>query len=126
MMKVYTYPPESKWAELGKRPMGDIASKEAAIKTILGLVKKQGDKALIELYKKFDKATIKSIQLSASTIKQAEKKVSPALKRAIDKAYKNIFTFHSAQLNNKIEKIETMPGVVCWRKSVPIEKVGLY
>jgi histidinol dehydrogenase len=37
----------------------------------------------------------------------------------------NIEIFHQAQLK-KEEKIETMPGVWCWRKSVGIEKVGIY
>ena len=126
MMKVYTYPPQSKWEELSRRPVGDTASKEAAVKAILNQVKKQGDKALIELSRKFDKVNIKSLNLDEATIKIAEKNISPSLKKSIDRAYKNIYKFHAAQLNPKIEKIETMPGVVCWRKSVPIEKVGLY
>jgi len=126
MMRVFTYPEQNKWAELARRPSEGISAKEDAVKAILQAVKKQGDKALIDLTFKFDKVKIKNLKLDANTIKKAEKSISPALKKAIDEAYKNIYKFHSVQLNNKIEKIETTPGVVCWRKTVPIEKVGLY
>ena len=51
--------------------------------------------------------------------------VSQTLKNAIDIAKKNIEKFHSAQLLTE-PVIETFKGVRCWRKSVAIEKVGLY
>jgi len=126
MMRVFTYPEQSKWAELAKRPSEGIGAKEDAVKAILQAVRKQRDKALIDLTLKFDKVKIKNLKLDANTIKKAEKSISPALKKAIDKAYKNIYKFHSTQLNTKIEKVETTPGVVCWRKTVHLEKVGLY
>jgi histidinol dehydrogenase len=126
MMRIYTYPQQSKWPELIQRPAEGIGAKEEAVKDILQLVKKQGDRALFDLAKKFDKVTLKSLKVDSAIIKKAEKAISPALKKAIDTAYKNIYTFHSKQVNNKIEKIETMQGVVCWRKPVLIEKVGLY
>ncbi|HXB13674.1 MAG TPA: histidinol dehydrogenase, partial [Bacteroidia bacterium] len=66
------------------------------------------------------------LKVDESTISKAAKSISPSLKKAIDTAYKNIYKFHSVQLNNKVDKVETMPGVLCWRKALPIEKVGLY
>src|SRR5581483_2974776 len=126
MMKLFTYPAKDKWANLSARPIGDIGTKEEVVKDILQHVKKQGDKALIELTKKFDKVSIKNLRLSESEITKAAKSISPILKKAIDQAYANIYKFHSAQSNSRIEKIETMKGITCWRKSVPIEKVGLY
>jgi len=125
-MKLFTYPAKDKWANLSARPIGDIGTKEEVVKDILQHVKKQGDKALIELTKKFDKVSIKNLRLSESEITKAAKSISPILKKAIDQAYANIYKFHSAQSNSRIEKIETMKGITCWRKSVPIEKVGLY
>jgi histidinol dehydrogenase len=53
----------------------------------------------------------------------AEAKLDDELKAAIQQAYRNIYKFHQGQLQ-PVEKIETMPGVTCWRKSVGIEKVG--
>jgi histidinol dehydrogenase len=126
MMKVFTYPPKDNWGSLIERPSGNITDKEKSVRAILEHVKKQGDKALIELTKKFDKVSVKKLKLDESAISKSEKNIPIALKKSIDQAYKNIYKFHSAQVNTKIEKIETVPGVTCWRKSVPIEKVGLY
>jgi len=126
MMKLFTYPQRKKWDSLTARPSGNVGAKEVAVKAILQQVKKQGDKALIKLTRKFDGIKITKIKLDAGAINKASKNIPVALKKAIDQAYTNIYKFHAPQLNNKEDKIETMPGVVCWRKSVPIEKVGLY
>jgi histidinol dehydrogenase len=68
---------------------------------------------------------LKSLCIDPALIQAAEALVAPALKTAIQSAKVNIEIFHQAQLK-KEEKIETMPGVWCWRKSVGIEKVGIY
>jgi histidinol dehydrogenase len=73
----------------------------------------------------FDQVQLKSIVIDSTMIQAAEAMVAPALKTAIQSAKVNIEIFHQAQLK-KEEKIETMPGVWCWRKSVGIEKVGIY
>jgi histidinol dehydrogenase len=126
MMSLFTYPSQSDWARLAQRPADNAASKEEAVATILQQVKSKGDKALIELTKKFDGVKISNLKLDESSISKAAKSISASLKKAIDIAYKNIYKFHSLQLNNKVDKVETMPGVECWRKALPIEKVGLY
>jgi histidinol dehydrogenase len=124
-MKVFINPAQSEWESLVKRPTESLASIEQSVKAILQQVKTGGDKALFELTEKFDKTSLKTLSVSQAEIKQAVKSVSPRLKKAIDTAYKNIYTFHSAQLT-KPKKIETIAGVTCWRKQVGIEKVGLY
>jgi histidinol dehydrogenase len=124
-MKVFVNQPQSVWESLAKRPTESLASIEQSVKEILQRVKIDGDKAIFELTEKFDKASLKTLSVSQAEIEQAAKSVSPILKKAIDTAYKNIYTFHSAQLT-KPKKIETIAGVTCWRKQVGIEKVGLY
>ena len=126
MMRVFTYPKQSDWAKLAQRPVYDTASKQEAVAGILQQVRNKGDKALIELTKKFDGVKITKLKVDENIISKAAKSISPSLKKAIDTAYKNIYKFHSVQLSSKVERVETMPGVECWRKALPIEKVGLY
>jgi len=124
-MKVFEYPSIDNWAKLSQRPTEGFGDIEKSVKSILELVKRKGDKALIELTKKFDKVAIRKLQVDEKIIKSAAKNIPAPLKRAIDAAYKNIYTFHVPQIS-KTEKIETTPGVLCWRTSIGIEKVGLY
>jgi len=88
-------------------------------------VKQRGDAAVTEYTLAFDKISISNFKLSAEKMEAAEKALTPSLKTAIQLAKVNIEVFHSAQIQ-KEERIETMPGVWCWRKSVGIEKVGIY
>jgi histidinol dehydrogenase len=85
----------------------------------------EGDAAIYRLSETFDQVTLKTIAIDPAMVQAAEEQVAPALKAAILSAKVNIEIFHQAQLK-KEEKIETMPGVWCWRKSVGIEKVGIY
>jgi len=124
-MKVFAYPPQNKWESLIKRPTESFDAIEESVKGILESVKTKGDKALIELTKKFDKILVRELRVDEDTIQAAKKKIPVSLKNAIDAAYKNIYAFHTAQVG-KTEKIETTPGVICWRTSIGIEKVGLY
>ena len=125
MMKVFTYPKPADLASLTLRPTENYLNIESSVKNILVSVKGNGDKSLIAFTKKFDGINLSKLQVEQTTISKAEKKVSAELKKAIDVAYKNIYKFHAAQQTKAIT-IETMPGVKCWRKSVAIEKVGLY
>ena len=85
----------------------------------------EGDAALLRLSETFDQVQLKTIAIDPAMIQAAEALVAPALKTAIQSAKVNIEIFHQAQIK-KEEKIETMPGVWCWRKAVGIEKVGIY
>ena len=124
-MKVIEYPPRKDWSQILKRPVLDNTSLESTISSILKEVKNSGDKALIELTWKFDKVKVSSLLVSAEEFKKAKDELPENLKEAIKAAYQNIEKFHLSQKEEE-KKIETAPGVICWRKSVAISKVGIY
>lgn len=124
-MQIVKYPKKTDWAKLLKRPVIDSSSLEASVKNILLEVKANGDDALKRFATIFDKVTVNELQVSKEEIDKASAAVSDELKQAIAVAKQNIETFHAKQII-AVDKIETMPGVVCWRKTVAIEKVGLY
>jgi histidinol dehydrogenase len=124
-MKVIEYPDRKDWNKILKRPVLDTVSLEQTISDILKEVKNSGDKALIDFIWKFDKVKVSSLLVSSEEFKKAKDKVPENLKEAIKIAFQNIEKFHLAQKEEE-KKIETMPGVICWRKSVAIRKVGIY
>ncbi|MGF7213933.1 histidinol dehydrogenase [Spirosoma lacussanchae] len=126
-MTIIPFPDRSEWPALLARPVQSTQQIEAAVTPILAQVRAGGDTALIELAQRFDRLTLQPDQLevSAAELDAAEEQLSAELKAAIRQAYQNIRLFHEAQ-KQPVEKIETMPGVTCWRRSVGIEKVGLY
>jgi histidinol dehydrogenase len=94
-------------------------------KTIIDTVKTQGDEALFSYALQFDKVKLSSLFIDKLGIAEAAKSIPTEVKNAIDLAYQNIYKFHEAQLKTEA-KIETMPGVTCWREARAIENVGLY
>lgn len=124
-MQLIKNPERKDWSELLKRPAIDSSSLEKKVKKIMEAVQKKGDKAVKKYAKEFDGVKLKKLQVSEKEIKEAQQTVSNELKEAIQVAKSNIEKFHAAQLQ-PVEIIETMPGIECWRKSVAIEKVGLY
>jgi histidinol dehydrogenase len=124
-MKLYTNPARDQWEEIIKRPALDAASLEGTVKQVLQRVKQEGDAAVKAFTKQFDKASVNELLVSPEEFAIAQQSLDPVLKAAILSAKVNIETFHKTQLRES-EPVETMPGVVCWRKSVGIEKVGLY
>lgn len=124
-MNVIIYPERADWKEILKRPTLDTGSLRETVCGILGRVRNEGDKAVMEYEEMFDKVKLHSLAVTEDEFREAEKAVSIELKAAIMLAYKNIHTFHSSQ---KFEgkKVSTLPGVTCWQKAVAIEKVGLY
>ncbi len=126
-MQIIPFPTRAEWPALLARPVQASAQIEGIVAPILRQVRDQGDAALIELTQRFDKLdlTATGLAVSADEIDAAENQLTDELKAAIRQAYQNIRTFHEAQ-KQPIQKIETMPGVTCWRKSVGIDKVGLY
>ena len=125
MIKVYKEPKKKDWPSLLARPQFDSSPLEAKVREILASVKENGDMALAKYTLAFDKVAIANFKLSPTVIQAAEKELTPGLKTAIQLAKVNIEVFHQPQIQ-KEERIETMPGVWCWRKSVGIEKVGIY
>ena len=124
-MQIVKHPKKVEWAKLLQRPVMDSSSLEASVKNILFEVKANGDEALQRFATIFDKVSVPELQVTEAAITSAVASVSNELKEAIQLAKKNIETFHANQ-TMAAEKVETMPGVVCWRKAVAIEKVGLY
>lgn len=124
-MKIIENPLLEALPELLQRPSMDHAGLYAVVQDVLDAVKKEGDKAVAAYTQKFDGVTIDHAIVSEAAINEAALELAPALKEAVQLAAKNIRCFHEAQVNNPVS-IETMPGVICWRKSVGIDKVGLY
>lgn len=118
-------PPRSEWAKILARPNPGGTEITAKVSEILSEVKNRGDRALIEYNATFDGFNEENFEVTAHEIKQAISILPNHLKEAIIQASKNITSFHEKQVIDP-EPVETMPGVLCWRKSVPIEKVGLY
>jgi len=136
MSKMFINPSKEQWAEIIQRPVFDSKPLEKTVSGILSDVKQNGDAAVKKYALQFDKAdfnspagttgyTGRTFTVSEEEIEQAVVSVSDELKLAIQTAKKNITTFHQAQ-KEEIKKVETTPGVVCWRKSIAIQKVGLY
>ena len=98
---------------------------ERRVLPIMQDVSARGDAALLEYTAKFDRVEHPSLRVSDAEITGATANLSEELKAAIRLAYGNIERFHRPQLEAPV-RIETQPGVVCWRKSVPIQRVGLY
>ena len=124
-MKIIKNPPRSEWKSLLARPTMDLWEIESRVIPILQAVKEQGDSALRHYTELFDKVSLANLWVQTEEIERAIQTLDPALKRAIDQAQANIELFHKAQFEH-FEPIETVKGVKCWRKSVPIQKVGLY
>lgn len=124
-MKTYKYPSLEEQKQLIIRPAFDKIELDEIVKSILKDVKTNGDAALKKYAAKFDKVELLDLRVSKKEVDEAIDLVSEELKNAIQIAAKNIEKFHISQKEN-IGKVETMPGVNCWRKSVGIEKVGLY
>jgi histidinol dehydrogenase len=125
MIQVVNNPERKLWSSLCERPQIELESLESSVNEILKQVTEFGDQALRDYAAKFDKATLTQLQVTDNEIEEAIALVDEKLKQAIALAAANIKKFHAAQRREVVE-IETMPGVVCWRKGVAIEKVGIY
>lgn len=124
-MKRYNYPNKEMWSEICMRPSFDQKELKNKVQSILERVKEKGDQALFDYNEKFDDAKLSELAVTEEEISQGKKGVSKELKAAIQVAKRNIDKFHISQ-REEIQPIETSEGVLCWRKSVGIEKVGLY
>lgn len=124
-MKVVKYPSKEQWPQLLARPALSVEGLYDRVQVILDNVRSNGDKALFELEERFDKAKLTTLEVSQAELEEAKTLVNDTLQQAIRKAAANIEKFHASQLP-KINRVETVPGVTCWQKAVPISKVGLY
>ena len=124
-MNIIKYPAREKWANIVERPHLDVTELNQTVANVLADVKTRGDEAVKGYELKFDHIDLDSLNVTEQEMKEAEAKVSQQLRDAITLAHENIKKFHESQ-RFQGKKVETQPGVVCWQKSVPIEKVGLY
>ena len=124
-MKTIINPSRSEWEKALKRPVQKTKEIGKIVKPIMRKVKRSGDKALKKFALEYDHVQIKNLLVSLDEIKQARDLVDPQLKEAIASAKKNIEKFHAAQVTPEL-KMEVMEGVTCMRRSVPIQRVGLY
>lgn len=118
-------PPPGGWGELLARPAFDTRSLEGTVTNILKEVKENGDEAVRRFSLLFDKVYPDSLEVSGREIEESADLLDDGLKTAIGQAKSHIETFHRSQVQ-AVEFVETMPGVNCWRKTVAIERVGLY
>lgn len=124
-MNVIYNPQPTTWKTLCMRPQIDREVLDPSIRRILEDVRTRGDQALIDLTLEFDGVRISAPSIAADEIARAESSLDAALKSAMQVAARNIEAFHASQRQDP-KAIETMPGVTCWRKGVPIDSVGIY
>lgn len=124
-MNIIRYPERAEWNNVLKRSALHTEDIRPAVQEIIGKVRTEGDRALYEYEEKFDKVKLASLIVTPEEFDEAGKALESGLKEAILRALENIRAFHAAQ-KFESKKVETVPGVTCWQKAVPIEKVGLY
>ena len=124
-MKIIRYPERGEWKKIVERPHLDVSQLNAIVKSVLDDIRVNGDKAVMTYEEKFDHVKLSSLAVSEAEIDEAMTLVSEDLLSSLRTAHHNIKAFHEAQRYEGI-LVETAPGVTCWQKSVPIQKVGLY
>lgn len=124
-MQIIKYPGRNEWAQLVERPHLDISQLNGVVSSVLDDIRQRGDEAVKYYEQKFDKVELSSLAVTEAEMTEAEAMVSNELKAAIALAHHNIKAFHESQ-KFVSQKIEPQPGVVCWQKSIAIQRVGLY
>ncbi len=125
LMQIIKYPEKEMWKQLVSRPELDSGALMTTVSKIIADIKTDGDTALFEYINKFDGGLNGELRITNEEIRIGISELSSELKEAIDLAFSNITRFHASQVDD-VKKIETSPGVICWRQSIAIERVGLY
>ena len=124
-MKTISNPSPDKWAKLTERPLIRQRKLMDTVEKMFYEINRKGDKAVLTYSRQFDYAAQQSLEVDRETFANAGEMLTERLKQAIDMAWKQIETFHLSQ-REEVRKVETAPGVVCWRESRPIERIGIY
>jgi histidinol dehydrogenase len=124
-MQVIKYPSRENWTEILKRPALDTRLLSDAVAAILQSVRFEGDAALRRFSRELDSVELDAFLVEEEEYLEANNRVSQELKEALHVAKLNIEKFHQVA-EAPPQVVETMPGVECWKRSLPIEKVGLY
>ena len=124
-MTIYQYPQRSEWADVIKRPTFDNSQLRDLVTNLLDDIRREGDAMIRQLEARFDHCELSDIRVSDDEFKEASENISADLAYAIRQAAHNISRFHESQRCLSY-KVETQPGVKCWQKAIPIDRVGLY
>ncbi len=124
-MNIFEHPKRDSWPALLARPVMDFSTLEGQVQAILDRVRTEGDAALRHFTAEFDRVTLDTLELSKAEIAAGTEQIAADLRQAIDEAAANIGRFHASQWEVS-QKVVVRPGVSCWRRSLPIERVGLY
>lgn len=124
-MKLVCNPERGMWESLSRRGGVDSTAVAELVRTIIDEVRRDGDRALRDFTARFDGAAPQNFALSIADRDSQAAQVSAELAAAIDVAIANISSFHATQLQEEIA-VETAPGVVCFRKKIPIGRVAVY
>lgn len=124
-MNIIKYPAPSDWASIVARPHIDMTHLNDTVSKVIDEIRQGGDAAVKKYEKEFDHVELDSLLVSKDEMRAAQQHIPADLWNAMQLAHENIRKFHAAQQFNEI-KVETAPGVVCWQKAIPIERVGLY
>jgi histidinol dehydrogenase len=124
-MRTVINPNISEWPSLCERPSLELEFLDSTVRNILNRVKTSGDDALKEFSLRYDKVQIDNLEITKAEIEAASEAITKELKAAIEIAASNIQKFHESQ-RREFHKVETTTGVNCWRRSVAIDRVGIY
>ncbi len=119
------FPEQERWPFLCQRPVQEQENLLAQVQPVLQRVKEQGDEAVLAYTKEWDGVQLVQLAYAVPSKAALEQQLPQDLTAAIQTAYQNIERFHRTQVASP-KLVETMPGVTCWRKALPIERVGLY
>lgn len=124
-MILINQPHKTEWSQLLKRPVMETERLFDTVRAVIREVRINGDRAVLKYEEQFDKVSLPALAVSEAEVEEAGSLIDEDLKAAIRLAHRNIEAFHSSQ-RFESQKVETAPGVTCWQKALPIEKVGLY
>lgn len=124
-MKTYVNPPRSEWPLLFRRAEQDNGAVTERVKEIVARVEREGDAALFDLAERIDGVRLSTLAVSDAEFAEAERAVKEDVKAAVEVAVSNISAFHRAQMPQQV-RVETMRGVVCVQRPVPLRSVGIY
>ena len=124
-MTIYTYPTREEWPAIVQRPTFDNSQLRDTVAALLDQIRQGGDAVVRDLEARFDHCQLQELRVSEAEFEEAARSVAPDLADAIRQAAHNISRFHESQ-RGFYHKVETQPGVVCWQKAIPIDRVGLY
>ncbi|MDR3137476.1 MAG: histidinol dehydrogenase [Tannerellaceae bacterium] len=124
-MDIIKYPSRDSWENIALRPTVDFTLLHETVRIVIDKVRRGGDEAVRRCGEDFDKVRIGTLRIGREELAEASKLLPGEVKDALRIAAENIRAFHAAQRFEDIT-VETMPGVACRQKAVPIEKVGLY